>query len=656
MAESANTAAMAAPDETVRVDTDVDVDQVFERAIGLHREGRWAEAEPLYRSILRITPDDFRALCGLGLIRGQQGNLEEAVLILRQAASVRPLSADAQARLANILVSLDRPTEAIEHYERALALAPDHAVAHNQLANIFSALNRPEFAIVHYAKTLSIDPNQAKAHNNIGTALQAVGRFEEAASHFQQALAIQPDLAEACNNLGTLCTSRNDLEAAIGYYERALAIDPELAEAHCNLGNALLALHRPNDAVAHHETAIIVKPELARLHHDFGILLQALGRLEEADRAFERAVSLAPGRADFHLALAHSRRFTARDPRLAAMQEALDLDTLSEAEEIALHFALGKAYEDLEQYQQSFHHLRAGNALKRRRIAYNEAQTIGMFDRIRATFTPALMQEKRGCGDPCPTPVFVVGMPRSGTTLIEQILATHSKVFGAGEREELRAALPDLKGPNDTAVFPEVVSILTGRALGQFGSRYLQRIAAFAPTAERIVDKMPSNFYLIGLIRLALPGARIIHARRDPVDTCFSCFSLLFVGDQPFTYDFGELGRYYRAYEALMAHWRATLPEGVMLEVQYEDVIADLEGQARRIIAHCGLAWEDPCRDFHATQRLILTGSSRQVRQPIYRSSVGRWRPYGDMLRPLLQALNVAVSNEQALGERPPDS
>jgi hypothetical protein len=253
-------------------------------------------------------------------------------------------------------------------------------------------------------------------------------------------------------------------------------------------------------------------------------------------------------------------------------------------------------------------------------------------------FTADLLGSKAGSRDPRPLPVFVVGMPRSGTTLVEQILASHSKVFGAGEREDLGTAIAGLATRNGEA-FPERVRGLSPQELRQFAANYLADISAAAPTVERIVDKMPINFLYIGLIHLTLANARIIHVRRDPLDTCFSCFSMLFVGDQPHSYDLGELGRYYRAYEALMAHWRQVLPPGVMLEVRYEDIIDDLKGQAAAMVAHCGLSLEQSCLAFHETIRPVRTASSTQVRQPLYRHSVGRSRAYEHLLKPLCQAL-----------------
>src|SRR5262249_48400962 len=268
-----------------------------------------------------------------------------------------------------------------------------------------------------------------------------------------------------------------------------------------------------------------------------------------------------------------------------------------------LQFALGKAYADLDQHERSFRHLLAGNKLKRAQIIYDEAEAMGYMQRIRTVFDAALLRTKAGGGEPAATPLFIVGMPRSGTTLIEQIIASHPKAFGAGELSDLDNIVHSLASFNGGALrFPEVVVTMSDEQLRQVGARYVAAIRALAPTAVRVADKMPWNFHFPGLIHLALPNARVIHARRDPVATCLSCscFSILFTGnDNAYTYDLAELGRFYRAYESLMAHWRAVLPPGLMLEVQYEEVVDDLEKQARRIIAHCGLEWNDACLAFY---------------------------------------------------------
>jgi hypothetical protein len=332
---------------------------------------------------------------------------------------------------------------------------------------------------------------------------------------------------------------------------------------------------------------------------------------------------------------------------------ALDLSSLTPTEQIQLHFAFSKALSDVGEYDKSFDHLRRGNSLRRSQTFYDEVATLALFDRIRDVFTPQLMREKQGRGHPSDVPVFIVGMPRSGSTLVEQILASHPAVFGAGERDDFRSALRRSGADSAASPFPESVRRLSGAQLSALGKSYLDQIEMVAASAmaprigkkvtmpERITDKTLMHFTLLGLIRLTLPNAHIIHIRRNPIDTCLSCYSKLFDDDLPFTYDLGELGRYYRGYRQLMEYWGSVLPERWVLEVQYEALVQDFEVQARRIVAHCGIAWNDACLDFHQTQRAIRTASATQVRQPIYSSSIKRQRPNETLLSPLLIGLGI---------------
>ena len=298
---------------------------------------------------------------------------------------------------------------------------------------------------------------------------------------------------------------------------------------------------------------------------------------------------------------------------------------------------MSKAFADIGDRERSFKSLLEGAALKRKQVVYDEAAALDVLERTRDVFTPEFLREHEGAGEPSPLPIFILGMPRSGTTLVEQILASHPRVFGAGEIGDFAEALREVgSAAAPGRQFPEAVSLMSGDHLRRLGADYVARIRAAAPTAARIANKEVSNFRYVGLIHLALPNARVIHVRRDPTDTCFSCFTKLFVGNGlPYSYDLGELGRYYRAYEALMAYWRAVLPQGAMLETQYEEVVADVEGQARRLVSYCGLEWDARCLDFHRTERHVRTASLAQVRQPIYKGSVGRWRAYEAFLDPL---------------------
>ncbi|MGA2125670.1 MAG: tetratricopeptide repeat protein [Xanthobacteraceae bacterium] len=653
-----------------------DIARAFQVATALHQQGKLPEAEQLYRRILAVDPEHSASLFRLGAIRAKQGQIDDAVLLLRRAADAAADSAEAQAGLGVMLAGLGRPGEAIACFDRALALNPNHPETHNNLGKslhmlgrheeaiahfrtaiainpvfaqahgnlgiVLSALGRPEEALAHLARSVAITPGHADAHRNLADTLQRLGRYPEAIARYQTALAIRPDDAFIHCNLADALRKVGRFDEAIAHYRKASAIRPDNVDACNGLGTALMALNRNEEALSQFEQALAIAPSRAEAQNNIGVALQALGRFEEAGRAYERAVSLAPGNAAIHLNLAHAKPFTAGDPRLAAMEALAEkAEALGDDERIALHFALGKAWADLEEPDRSFRHLLQGNALKRRRIVYDEAAVLGQLCRIAAVFSPELMLADRGASGSSPVPVFVIGMPRSGTTLIEQILAGHASVFGGGEREDLGEAVARLGPP----AFPEAVTTMSVEDLRRLGSDYLGRVTAAAPRAQRIVDRMPTNFKYAGLIHLALPNARIIHVARDPVDTCLSCFSLLFAGDQPYAYDLGELGRYYRAYEALMAHWRDVLPPGTMLEVRYEDVVDDLEGQARRIVAHAGLRWDDACLALNETQRPVATASAIPVRQPIHRGSVDRSHPYRKLLQPLLAALREPSSS-----------
>ena len=428
-------------------------------------------------------------------------------------------------------------------------------------------------------------------------------------------------------------------------YREILARDPdgaEAAHAHFNLGLVLRERGMPEEAITHYVEAIALAPEDAVIHSNLGRILGELGRITEARAAFEKAVALSPRCGAHYLNLVHCDRVAADDAHLPAMEKlAQDQGGLGEQDQIDLDFALGKACADIGQHARSFEYLLRGNARKRKLLSYDEAATFGELERIARVFDAKRLRKGKRLGNPSHRPVFIVGMPRSGTSLIEQILASHPKVFGAGELVAFQNLVAGLQRGHDGALpFPELMLNLPGHRFRELGQRYLEVVTPLAPAAARITDKMPGNFRFAGLIHLALPNARIIHAQRDPIDTCLSCFSIQFTaGGSEYSYDLGELGRCYRAYAALMAHWRNVLPAGVMIDVRYEDLVDNPRHEAQRMLAHCGLEWDERCLSFTGTARPVRTASTAQVRRPIYRSSVGRWRPDAALLQPLLDGL-----------------
>ena len=617
---------------------------VWIAALQHHQAGRLDKAERLFRQVLAVNPRHADSLHLLGVIAYQTERRELAAELIGKAIAINPREASSHSNLGNLLLQQGRLGEAVAHYQSALALKPDFAEAHNNLGNALKAQNEYGEAMEHFKRAIALKPDYAEAHSNLGNALQEQGKPAEAMVHCQRAVALKPDFAEAHNNLGNALKAQEKFGEAMMHYQRAITLKPNYAEVYQNMGNVLKQHGKYAEAMVHYQRAIGLKPDFAEAYYFLSIALRELGQFDEAQHASERALELEPKNGRYYRQLFYGKRVIAGDRRLAAAETlAEDMASLPMEDQRELHFALGKAYEDLEQRERSFRHRLEGNALKRRESVYREPEMLGFLDRIRTVFTAELMHSKRNLGNPSIVPTFIVGMPRSGTTLVEQILASHPKVFGAGELAEFSKAAASIGMPNGALSFPEAVPALSAEQLRQIGTSYLDAVRAEAPRAERITDKMPANFSFVGLIHLALPNARIIHMRRDPVDTCLSCFSLLFVGDLPYCYDLGELGRYYRAYETLMEHWRQVLPAGVMLDVRYEEVVADTERQARQLLAHCGLEWDDACLDFYKTQRPIRTASATQVRQPIYRTSVGRWRPYQHLLQPLIKELGVEL-------------
>ncbi len=620
------------------------VQNLFADACRYHQAGRLSEAERAYRQFLALNPRQPDALHLLGVVAYQSGRHAAAVDLIGQAIGLRGDVPVYHNNLGIALGELGRFGEAVTHYKRALTLKPDFVDAHFNLGNALQEQGELDEAIAYYQRAIAFKPGHAEAHNNLGNGLKRQGKLDEAMVHYQRAIALKPDYAEAHSNLGRVFKEQSKFAEAMVHYQRALAFKPDSAEIYLNMGNIFRLHSKYGEAMAYYQRAIAFKPDLAETYYNLGIALRELGQFDEAQRAYERALELEPRNGWYYRQLFDGRRVIAGDRHLAAAEKLVeDMTSLPIEDQRELHFALGKAYEDLEQRERSFRHRLEGNALKRRESVYDEAEMLGFLDRIRTVFTAELMQNKRNLGNPSMVPTFIVGMPRSGTTLVEQILASHPKVFGAGELAEFSKAVTSLGMPNGALSFPEAVPALSTEQLNQLGTSYLDAVAAEAPGAERITDKMPTNFRFVGLIHLALPNARIIHMRRDPIDTCLSCFSLLFTGDHPYCYDLGELGRYYRAYQMVMEHWRQVLPAGVMLDVRYEEVVADVEGQARQIVAYCGLEWDDACLDFYKTQRPIRTASATQVRQPIYRTSVGRWKPYHHLLQPLIKELGVEL-------------
>jgi tetratricopeptide (TPR) repeat protein len=601
----------------------------------MNRHQRRANAKSGHQSAAEAINDRGNILQSLG-------RFDEALASYDKALALNSNYVAALNNRGAILKVMKRLEEALVSYDRALALKPDLTTALTNRANVTNELGRVVEALADYDRALSLDPGCADAFNGRGNVMRNLDRIQEAEEMFRRAILLKPRSAEAHCNLGCLLIDIGKSDQAVAVLQRAVALNPDFVTAFHNLGTALVNLDRSDEAEPVIRRALALDPDLSGSHHNLSVALMQSGRLNEAREAAERAIALAPRDPLHFRQLGDIRKYVAGDPYLAAL-EALSIDEASLAIEkrIDLHFAMAKAQADLGRPEDEFRGLLAGNKLKRSSIDYEEALVLGQLDRAHQVFSPEFIRAERRGGEPSAKPIFIIGMPRSGTTLIEQILASHPQVFGGGELTLFERAMGDTRSAmGEASRYPEIALQMSDEHFQKLGGRYLAEIQQLAPTASRITDKMPTNFVFAGLIHLALPNATIIHAVRDPVDTCISCFSKLFAEGNFQTYDLAEIGRYYRHYQALMAHWHKVLPAGRILDVVYEDMVADLEAVARRLLLHCGLPWDKRCLDFHNTERVVRTSSATQVRRPIYASSVGRRRAYESMLGPLLAELS----------------
>ncbi|MBT6095176.1 MAG: tetratricopeptide repeat protein [Rhodospirillaceae bacterium] len=440
------------------------------------------------------------------------------------------------------------------------------------------------------------------------------------------------NLAHALEHAELAMTARN-WSVAIDAYHQILRIDNKNGTAWANLGGAYIETGAVGKAEEALQRANAITPGSIPILGNLANLKKQLGDVQAAEQYYRKILLSEPGSARAWHELAQVKRFKAGDPDIETMQSLYETGTRDDEARMHLGFALGKALEDSAEFDVAFPYLADANRLKRQTLKFDiKAHQSAIEDLIRV-FDVNFLAQRGSVGNADERPIFVLGMPRSGTTLVEQILASHNAVFGAGELEDLSQIIA-----GSIPGFPSGTGMLPAAAFDSIGRQYVDRLSQNASSAKRVTDKMPRNFLFIGLIALILPNARIVHCRRSPMDTCLSCFTLHFPHGQEFSYDLAELGAYYRLYRGLMEHWHRVLP-GKILDIAYEDVVADTEGKARQLVDFCGLEWDDACLNFHQTKRQVMTASATQVREPVHARSVARWRRYERFLSPLRDAL-----------------
>lgn len=582
----------------------------------------------------------------LGIAYYDSKEYDRAEACQRLALKINPRLACALNNMGSIMREHKRMEEAIDYYRQAYAIAPNYLEPLNNLGAVLVTEERAEEAVDVLAKALSLNPQYADAHCNLGFALKALEQYEQAFQHFQTALQLNPTYAEAYIGIGRIYQERHNLPEAERAGLKAIELAPEKAEAQSLLGSIYTEMDMTEEAIASFDRALAIDPALSSALLGKGHLCMEMGDLAAAEQFFRKVLHDSPAddlAARFHLTQA--KKVRPGDENMAALVAAgQKMAELPEYKRLSLHFSLGKCYDDTGDYAQAMAHFKEGCRIKRKKIVYDPAAQETIFTRIIETFTRPALEGLRCGGNPSDLPIFVLGMPRSGTTLTEQIIVSHPEVHAGGELPDLlQIAHRPLQIGTAMAEFPDNLLGLSPEILIAWGADYIAGIRKRAPDARRMTDKMPGNFFMLGLIHLMLPNAKIVHVNRNPVDTCLSCFTRMFHHGQEQTYDLAELGQYYRQYHRLMDHWRTILPPGSFLDIRYEDLVADTETQARRLLDYCDLEWDAACLAFHTTERKVRTASITQVRQPIYTSSVERWRRYGNTLDPLLEALGDLV-------------
>ena len=655
-----------------------DFDDVFMDGAAALQAGRAAEAEAIFRRILARVADQPDALNLLGVALFQQGKVQEAIEPIEKAVSIDGDNPGYQVNLGGIFNQLRRYREAERACRRAIELQPALSGAHNNLGLALEAQGKGVEAVAAFRQAVESDPKNILAFNSLGNGLRRLGRIDEALEAYRAGLATSPDHAltlanlgaalravgkrsealAACrravevapgfaighNNLGNALKDSGDKAGAIGAYREAIRHDPNYAEPRANLGAIYFESGKMAEAEAAFNDALAQDAANPLAHNGLGVVLLATGRTEESAAAFRRAVALKPDYAEAYYNLTSAGPGAMGEAEVTALEATLASGTLVGADRYRLHFALGETLDGRGMAKKAFAHFVKANHLRRQELtdlgrSYKAQVNERMVDNLIRSFSADFFAGAPTSGEPSEKPVFIVGMPRSGTTLVEQIAASHPAVVGLGEAETIEPIIAQMaKEARTSKSFPDCLAELDAAGAAKLAKVFLDRFEPSAGDAERIIDKTPFNFHFLGMIALLFPKARIIHCRRDPRDTGLSCYIQNFRAALPWTTDLAEIGQYWRAYDRLMTHWRSVLPIA-MIDVVYEDLVADQEAQSRRLIDFLGLDWDDACLDFHRTKRVVRTASSAQVRRPLYASSVGRWQAYAAKLQPLIDAL-----------------
>jgi len=637
-------------------------DRSITQAIEFMKKNRPLRTEEICRDYLLQNPGCTDHLRLLSNALMKQNRLPEAEERLRFALSLDAEFPQLHEDLGSVLALQSKFSEAIPEFERAIELQPALPLAHKKLGQALVAAGRGKDA--DEAFQVYIDSDEDRATIMKGVELLRTKQLDDAVAVFQSVLKRSPDSVNAMRYLavcywqgktklddaeallrratqlakdylgawlilGALLLERNKNVEAIAAYQQATKLKPKNPESWAGLGSAFSVAMYPDKSVEAYAKSIELNPKVAGVQMGYAHALKTVGRQADALIAYRAAIAAKPDFGEVYWSMANLKIFKFEPQELEDMQQQLQREDLSESADIHFRFALGKAFEDEKEYDKAWHHYHTGNQRQRMTVAHEPIEMENRHAAVKAVFNRDFIAERANQGFDAADAILIVGLPRSGSTLVEQILASHSQVEGTAELPVLGKLSQSIgRYRTDGVAYPEAVSQLRKKDWRAYGQQYIEESRRYRVTDKPIfTDKLPNNFPFVGLMHLILPNTKVINARRHPFDSCLGSYKQLFGQGQNFTYDMLDLAHYYKQYDAMMKYWHDVLP-GKVLDVHYEVTVTDLESQVRRILDHCGLPFEESCVRFHETERAVKTASSEQVRQPIYTGALGTWRRY----------------------------
>jgi len=626
------------PDHHDEISDETDVAALSEIALDLYKNGALRKARKVCERILQKEQRPAAVLI-LAKVAHRQGKLEEAIEGYEQFLRMFPEHEDTHFHLGVALDERGRTECAIEHYEEAVRLSTSSDAVHRRLGDAYGKLEKWDQAIAAYRQAIAIQPEDDYSVVMLGNAFIAAQRPTETVLLYEQALKRLPGNARLNRHLGVALLKLGRMHDAIDCFERSLELEPEDVSALADFARTLLQLGRAEEAIVPLEQAINAEPE-ARI--GLAMAFRQLGMKDDSVRQLEQLLALRPSCTEAHY---HLSMIQPEPGRIAPLEDILRDSDLSKSDAVYIHFALGNLYQSNQSFDQAFDHFEKANALQRDTFEYDADHYSRITDRQIQVYSSDFFDDKRGFGSDSELPVFIVGMPRSGTTLVEQVLSSHPLVHGAGELETIRGinhAIVRQLGTGQPP--PECMSGIDRSIAEKHAAAYLGEVTRYCPSASRITDKFPGNYVAIGLIKTLLPEARIVHCQRNALDNCISLYCQYFPL-MPSSFELTELAKYYLDYQRLMSHWRKLFGDEIFT-VQYEDLVADQERVSRQLVDYVGLDWDERCLDFEKNARNVSSPSNMQVRQPIYKSSINRWKHYESHLQPLIDALSAESDHQ----------